>query len=136
MTSAFAWKRLRKMPNGTRAEREARLVEGLRLLKKSAERQAFASGPLQHLSAVAYSSAAGIYLAVRYDNAFRTALAWLGIFTVKELQTLSVPKAQIHAWDDERYGSRPCMAPLLRPERGVEVSVAPSPGGLGLRLRF
>lgn len=144
-TPAFAWRRVRSIPDDTPAQRRERLALAERLLEQSARDERRLRSPYRHLAAFAYPFVTAGYLYLRYRDreidrfgGFRL-LLWgnlLGGFAIPELQTFSSPSTEIVAWEDYLYGSRPCMSPLLREPAGVEVHFTPVAFGGGVRVDF
>lgn len=145
LTSAFAWRRLDRLPASTAADRRAKLVEAERLLELSSRRQQLYTSNWRHLGAFLYPVTMFTYLYARYKDTEIDRvggvklLLWgnlLGGFVVPELQFWTTPVTEIEAWANYSQGSHPCMAPILPQAPAREFSLSASPGGLGLSLRF
>ncbi len=145
LTSAFAWRRLDRLPARSGAERRAKLVEAERLLELSSRRQKLYTNHYRHLGAFLYPVTMFSYLYARYagTEVERVGgiklLLWgnlIGGFAVPELMFWSTPDTEIEAWANYSQGSHPCMSPALREPPEREFSLSPSPGGVGFSLRF
>ena len=145
LTSAFAWRRLDRLPASSRAERRAKLVEAERLLELSSNRQKLYTSPYVHLGAFLYPVGMFSYLYARYSGTEVEQvggiklLLWgnlIGGFVVPELMLWSTPTTEIEAWANYSQGSHPCMSPALREPPEREFSFSPSPGGVGFSLGF
>ncbi len=152
LPSAFAPQRLRRLPEGSPEERRAKLRRATRELERSAAREDLLRGITAHGGPFAYAIGTGTYLAVKRDNPFAIAQAFLAPPVIGELKIVTLPWNATRAWD--RYRSFACQVPTYRPPaeesldaissagdgdrdaRRAEWSLVPAGAGLGLRVAF
>ncbi len=149
MPPACAPQRLRRLPERTPEERRAKLAEAVRLLRRSAIRQKRLRSIGSHVGPLVWAGINGTYLAVRYDDWFPTTVAFLSPPIFGELRILTLPTQAYYDYED--YRAWACLGvdeydefdvdtgvlgAAVEDEPRVAWSVAPAPGGLGVRLDF
>ncbi len=147
--AAFAPQRFRRHADDTPEARRDKLRYGLDLLERAATRQALASGPMAHVPVFLWSAGFGTFFSVKYrDWQLSTRMIGAGIL-LSEFRILSVPRGAVRAWEAARgmmcgagfvprgvddYPELDDLAPGTDDLPEPEVALAPSPGGLGMRV--
>ncbi len=154
--AATAPQRYRRMPTGTRAEREAKLTYGLDRLETAAAREQLGRGPLAHATPLLWSAVWATTLSVKFDDPGRVALLVVGGFVITQARIWTTPQAAIADWSElsqtmcqQDYGRRgrpegpedgdvaaPPAEPAVRARPGPSAQVAPFFGGMQLLVSF
>lgn len=149
--AAFAPQRFRRHADGTPAERREKLRYGLELLERASDRQSIARGPMAQLPVLLWSGGFGTFFSVKYRDWWLSTRMIGGGILLSEFRILSTPQAAVRAWEaargmmcGARYVSRGAgdypeledLAPGTDALPDPEVSLGPSPGGLGLHVRW
>ncbi len=132
-TPRFAASQLAEWPGTTPSERRRKLVQAERLLRKSAESEAFGQSWMTHLGGLAVNFAFGLVLAAGYHRLGSGVTSTTVGIAVGELQIVTQPTAAIDDW--EAY-SRGDFDEHPSRDRRVHFAIVPAPGGLGLGARF
>ncbi len=103
LTAAYAPQRYRRMPTGTRAEREAKLRYGLESIETSATRETLARGPGAHALPIIWSATWATTLSLKFDNPGRTAFLVVGGFVITQGRIWTGPQRAISDWDQIRW---------------------------------
>jgi hypothetical protein len=148
--AAFAPQRFRRHADTTPEERREKLRYGLDLLERAADRQALGRGPMAHLPVFLWSGGFGTYFSVKYRDWWLSTRMIAGGLLLSEFRILSTPQAAVRAWEEARgmmcgaryvpraddYPELQDLAPGTDALPEPEVALGPSPGGLGLHVRW
>ncbi len=155
LTAAYSPQRYRRMPSGTRAQREAKLRYGLESIETAATRETLARGPGAHALPIVWSATWATTLSLKFDDPGRTALLVVGGFVITQGRIWTGPQQAIRDWEELRwticqheYGRGPRQrpsddgegdlppAPVARRERGPQVSFGFMGAGAQLFVSF
>ncbi|MCB9631654.1 MAG: hypothetical protein H6721_05885 [Sandaracinus sp.] len=144
--AAFAPQRFRRHADDTPEARLAKLRYGLDLLERAATRQELAAGPMAHLPVFLWSAGFGTFFSVKYKDWWLSTRMIGGGILLSEFRILSTPQAAVRDWERARgmmcgagyvrrdYDELEDLAPGTDALPEPEVALAPSPGGLGMRV--
>jgi hypothetical protein len=130
----FAAARVRALPEGSGAQRRAKLAEAEAIFRSAAEDEAFGRSWASHLIGNGVALASGIVLGVGYDRPASGILQFAAGVTLTELQILTQPTRALEDWN--RYAHHGPTRSEDEATEEAELWVVPEPGGLGLVGRF
>jgi hypothetical protein len=97
-------RRYRALPDGTEAQKQAKLEQGEATLAGQAKADLRATSVTQHLTGLVAALGSGLGVLLGYDNALKEAVTrTLGVFVIAELQIATRPLSAIRRMD--RYSS-------------------------------
>ena len=136
LTAAYAPQRYRRMPTGTRAEREAKLRYGLESIETAATRESLARGPGAHALPILWSAIWTTTLSLKFDDPGRIAFLVVGGFAITQARIWTGPQRAISDWDQIRwticeheYGRGPRRSHEPAPDAPTEPELEPPVAG-------
>jgi hypothetical protein len=135
---AYAAPRLRRMAEGTHAERVRKVRRGERLLRRAAEDEIRRRGLFEWAQIGAYVLTTSLLLGIHYDDALGAGLNVPVSFVVGGARILTAPQRAVRDWESYYFTSDACRAPdaldELYPTEPPAPEVELRPQGLGLAL--
>jgi hypothetical protein len=123
-TAAYS---LSALPDISRDEREDKLSKAERLLKKSANDEAFGRSWLKHVAGFAFNLAGGLVIWQGFHHSLQDGLLNFGIgMAVTEVQIFTQPTRSMHAFDDYRK----------QYAVGASIRFVPKPVGVAVAFSF
>jgi hypothetical protein len=101
--AAYAPQRYRRMPEGSRAERVAKLRYGLDRLETAAARETLGRGVLAHATPIVWSAVWATTLSLKFDDPGRVALLVVGGFVITQARIWTTPQRAIRDWSELRW---------------------------------
>jgi hypothetical protein len=132
----YAGTALRARPARTPAERRAKLALGEKLLRESAEAEAFGRSWLAHLGCVGVSALSGLVLAVAYKRGVSSLITVATNLAVGELQVWTQPTAAVRDWAAYQQGTLGAPASAAPVRLGVALAPLDRGAAAALTLTF
>lgn len=119
-------------PGATPAERRRKLAAAERLLRASADSEAFGRSWMSHALSGGVSIGVGVVLGVVYKRPVSGVVNAVGGIALSELQTWTQPTAAVDDLRDYVRFTSGLGVPGARPTAKIGVTIVPQAGGLGI----
>lgn len=132
----YAGTALRAHPGRTPGERRARLALGEKLLRASAEAEAFGRSWLTHLGCLGVSALSGVVLAVAYKRGVSSLITVATNLAVGELQVWTQPTTAVRDWAAYQQGALGPPPASTGPRLGVAAAALDRGAAAALTLTW